>query len=97
MTSAVAGILQSIAALSLSEQQELMIALCDQVVIDEPIEVAMGADPIFANLDAAGKREILRQKLLSGLDQIQQGRVVDGEVVFDRLQAKLRQISDSQP
>jgi hypothetical protein len=36
MTSAVASILQAIAALSLPEQQELMVALCDRIVIEEP-------------------------------------------------------------
>jgi hypothetical protein len=96
MTSAVAGILQSIDGLSLPEQQELIVALCDRTVLDEPLEWAMGADPSFADLDRTGKRELLRQKLLFGLAQVQQGRVVDGEVVFDRLQAKLRQMSEQQ-
>jgi hypothetical protein len=96
MTSAVAGILQSIEGLSLPEQEELMLALCDRALMDEPLEWAMGADPSFAELDPAGKRELLRQKLLSGLEQVQQGRVVDGEVVFDRLQAKLRRMSEQQ-
>jgi hypothetical protein len=83
MTSAVAGILQSIEALSVPEQQELIVALCDWVTIDEALPWTLGADPSFADLDGTGKRELLRQKLLSGLEQIQQGRVVDGEVVFD--------------
>jgi antitoxin ParD1/3/4 len=96
MTSAVAGILQSIERLSLPEQQELMVALCDRTGIDEALEWAIGADPSFADLNRTGKRELLRQKLLSGLEQVQQGRVVDGEVVFDRLQAKLRQMSEQQ-
>jgi antitoxin ParD1/3/4 len=96
MTSAVAGILQSIEGLSLPEQHELIVALCDRAVIDEPLEWALGTDPSFADLDRTGKRELLRQKLLSGLEQVQQGRVVDGEVVFDRLQAKLRRMSEQQ-
>jgi hypothetical protein len=96
MTSAVAGILQAIEALSLSEQQELVVALCDRITIDEPLAWTLGADPDFADLDCAGKRELLRQKLLSGLEQIQQGRVVDGEVVFARLQAKLRRMNEPQ-
>jgi hypothetical protein len=94
MTSAVATILDSIEALSIIEQQELMIALCDRIAVDEPLEFALGADPAFAELDNAGKRELLRQKLLSGLEQVKQGRVTDGKVVFDRLQAKLRQMSN---
>jgi hypothetical protein len=96
MTSAIATILQTIDALSLPEQQELMSALCDRVAIDEPLAFSLGADPAFATLDADGKRELLRQKLLSGLEQVKQGRVIDGEVVFDRLQAKLRQMSEQQ-
>jgi hypothetical protein len=96
MTSTVADVLQTIEALSQSEQQELVMALCDRVTINEPLEFALGADPAFATLDAAGKRELLRQKLLSGLEQVKQGRVTDGEIVFDRLQAKLRQMSEQQ-
>ena len=96
MTSTVVEILQSIDALSFPEQEELIVALCDRVAIDEPLAWTLGADPGFTDLDCAGKRELLRQKLLSGLEQIQQGRVVDGEVVFDRLQAKLRQMSQQQ-
>jgi hypothetical protein len=96
MTSTVASILQTIEALSQSEQQELMIAMCDRVTIDEPLEFALGADPAFATLDADGKRDLLRQKLLSGLEQVKQGRVIDGEIVFDRLQAKLHQMSEQQ-
>jgi antitoxin ParD1/3/4 len=92
MTSTVATILQTIEALSHPEQQELVMALCDRVTIDEPLEFALGADPAFAILDADGKRELLRQKLLSGLEQVKQGCVTDGEIVFDRLQAKLCQL-----
>jgi antitoxin ParD1/3/4 len=93
MTSTVATILDSIAALSVPEQQELMLALCDRVTLEEPLELSLGADPAFATLDNTGKRELLRQKLLSGLEQVKQGRVTDGDVVFDRLQAKLNQMS----
>jgi hypothetical protein len=95
MTSAVIEILKSIEALSHSEQQELIRALCDRE-IDQPLEVSLGADPVFDTFDAEGKREALRQKLLSGLEQVQQGQVVDGEVVFERFQARLRQMSESQ-
>jgi hypothetical protein len=94
MTSTVATILHSIAALSIPEQQELMLALCDRVTLEEPLELALGADPAFATLDTTGKRELLRQKLLSGLEQVKQGRVTDGEIVFDLLQKKLHQMSD---
>jgi hypothetical protein len=96
MTSTVAEILLSIEALSLREQQEIVIALCDRVIIDEPLEAGLGVDSIFRNLDLAAKRDLLLQKLLSGLEQIKQGRVVDGEIVFDRLQSKLRQMGEQQ-
>ncbi|BAS54956.1 MULTISPECIES: hypothetical protein [Leptolyngbya] len=95
MTSAVIEILKSIEALSHAEQQELIRALCDREM-DQPLEVSLGADPSFDTFDAESKREALRQKLLSGLEQVQQGRVVDGEVVFERFQARLRQMSESQ-
>ena len=62
-----------------------MVMKGDRAAIDESLEWTMGADPSFANLDHTGRRELLRQKLLSGLEQVQQGRVVDGDVVFDRL------------
>jgi antitoxin ParD1/3/4 len=35
----------------------------------------------------------LRQQIAIGTEQIQQGRVVDGEAVFDRLQAKISQMA----
>jgi hypothetical protein len=56
--------------------------------------LTLGPDPIFANLDTQGKREALRQKLLSGLAQVKQGNVTDGELVFEQLQAKLRRMSE---
>jgi hypothetical protein len=73
MTSTVAEILQSIEALSLREQQEIVIALCDRVVIDEPLESRVGVNSIFRTLDLATKRDVLLQKLLSGLEQGQFG------------------------
>ena len=94
MTSTVVEILQSIDALSFPEQEEQIVALCDRAAIDEPLQWAMGTDPSFATLDRGGKRELLRQRLLSGLEQVQQGRVVDGELVFERLQSKLRQMGE---
>jgi hypothetical protein len=73
MTPTVAEILQSIEALSLREQQEIVISLCDRVVINEPLESRLGVDSIFRTLDLAAKRDVLRQKLLSGLEQGQLG------------------------
>lgn len=40
--------------------------------------------------------EILRQKLASGTEQINQGMVTDGETVFAQLQDKIRIISEAQ-
>ncbi len=37
--------------------------------------------------------ETLRQQITIGTEQIQQGKVVDGEATFDRLQAKISQMS----
>ncbi len=36
----------------------------------------------------------LRQKIAIGTEQIAQGRVTDGEVVFSRLQEKMRKIGE---
>lgn len=38
--------------------------------------------------------EELRQKIAVGTEQIERGQVTDGEVVFERLQEKIRQISE---
>lgn len=37
--------------------------------------------------------EALRQQIKISTEQIQQGKVVDGEATFDRLQAKISQMS----
>lgn len=37
--------------------------------------------------------ETLRQQISIGTEQIQQGKVVDGEATFDRFQAKISQMS----
>ncbi len=36
----------------------------------------------------------LRQKIAVGTEQIAQGKVTDGEVVFERLQEKIRKIAE---
>ena len=38
--------------------------------------------------------EELRQKIAVGTEQIERGQVTDGEVVFERLQEKIRQIAE---
>ena len=40
--------------------------------------------------------EELRQKIAVGREQIQRGQVTDGEVVFARLQDKIRRIAESE-
>jgi len=41
--------------------------------------------------------EMTRQKVAVGLEQIEQGNVIDGELVMARLQKKINQARDSQP
>ncbi len=49
----------------------------------------------FKLLEEREKRlEELRQKIAVGTEQIEQGRVTDGEVVFERLQEKIRKIAE---
>jgi antitoxin ParD1/3/4 len=43
--------------------------------------------------DQEQRLEELRQQIAVGTEQIQQGKVVDGESVFDRLQEKISQMS----
>jgi antitoxin ParD1/3/4 len=51
----------------------------------------------FALLSEQEQRlEELRQQIAVGTEQIQQGKVVDGEAVFDRLQKKISQMSQSE-
>jgi antitoxin ParD1/3/4 len=58
------------------------------VTVDELISAA------FSLLSEQEQRlEELHQQIAVGTEQIQQGRVVDGETVFDRLQAKISQMS----
>jgi antitoxin ParD1/3/4 len=43
--------------------------------------------------DQEQRLEELRQQIAIGAEQIQQGKIVDGEAVFDRLQEKINQMS----
>ena len=36
--------------------------------------------------------EDIRQKVIEGMEDVRQGRVVDGEIVFQRIEAKLERI-----
>jgi antitoxin ParD1/3/4 len=58
------------------------------VTVDELIGTALALLS-----DQEQRLEALRQQIAVGTEQIQQGRVVDGEAVFDRLQAKISQMS----
>jgi hypothetical protein len=49
---------------------------------------------ILANLSPQDKRQVLRHKILSALEQVKQGNVADGELVFEQLQTKLRQMNE---
>jgi antitoxin ParD1/3/4 len=57
------------------------------LTVDELISAA------FALLSEQEQRlDELRQQIAVGTEQIQQGKVVDGEAVFDRLHAKISQL-----
>jgi hypothetical protein len=86
MTSAVANILGAIDRLSTAERQELMRELYQR---DE--ELSTIASP-FRGLDQTALKSLLIEKLESGLQQVRAGQVLDGEIVFDRLQNRLNQI-----
>ncbi len=52
-------------------------------------------DEAFKLLEERERRlEELRQKIAVGTREIEQGRVTDGEVVFARLQEKIRKIAE---
>ncbi|KAM3093457.1 type II toxin-antitoxin system ParD family antitoxin [Phormidesmis sp. 146-35] len=61
---------------------------------------ASAEDVINAALEIFADREKrlaeLRQKIQSGTEQLRNGEGVEGEAVFDRLQARIRQHSSSQ-
>ena len=38
----------------------------------------------------------LKEKILEGKKQIKEGKITDGEIVFQRLQAKLQQVQNEQ-
>ena len=92
MTSAVVSILSSIDRLSLDEQQEIVLGLLERMAGDDLILESRGLSAEFQGLDRAGMRSVLMAKLRSGLESVQQGRVVDGEEVFDRLKDRLAQM-----
>jgi hypothetical protein len=88
MTSAVASILGAIDQLSTAERQELMIELLQR---DADFSVPLMDSP-FQGLDQAAAKLLLIEKLESGLKQVNSGQVIDGETVFERLQARLNQV-----
>ena len=89
MTSAVVSILSSIDRLSLDEQQEIVLGLLERMAGDDLILESRGLSAEFQGLDRAGMRSVLTAKLRSGLESVRQGRVVDGEEVFDRSKDRL--------
>ena len=92
MTSAVVSILSSIDRLSPDEQQEIVLGLLERMSGDELTLESRGLSAEFQGLDREGMRSVLMAKLRSGLESVQQGRVVDGEEVFDRLKDRLAQM-----
>ena len=89
MTSAVVSILSSIDRLSPDEQQEIVLGLLERMSRDDLVLESRGLSAEFQGLDREGMRSVLMAKLRSGLESVQQGRVVDGEEVFDRLKDRL--------
>jgi hypothetical protein len=87
MNSAVANILGAIDQLSTTERQELMRELFQR---DEELFIS-SIDSPFQGLDQTDSKQLLVEKLESGLRQIRAGQVLDGEKVFDRLQNRLNQ------
>ncbi len=59
-------------------------------------EVIAEAFRVLEERDAINRRRLeeLQHKIASGTEQIAQGQVTDGEVVFARLQEKIRLISE---
>jgi hypothetical protein len=88
MTSAVANILGAIDRLSTAERQELMMELLQR---DADLAIPLMDSP-FQGLDQAAAKSLLMEKLASGLTQVNAGQVLDGEMVFERLQARLNQV-----
>jgi hypothetical protein len=94
MTSALAEILGSIDRLSTIERQELMVELLQRNSFDDLAIPQM--DSSFQGLDYEAARSLLLEKLNAGLQQVNAGQVLDGELVFDRLQARLSQIQKAE-
>ena len=92
MTSAVVSILCSIDRLSPDEQQEIVLGLLERMSGDDLVLESRGLSAEFQGLDREEMRSVLMAKLRSGLESVQQGRVVDGEEVFDRLKDRLAQM-----
>jgi hypothetical protein len=88
MTSAVASILGAIDQLTAAERQELMMELFQR---DEALSTSPVDSP-FRGLDRTASKALLIEKLESGLQQVKAGQMLDGEMVFDRLQNRLNQI-----
>jgi antitoxin ParD1/3/4 len=61
------------------------------ITVDELISAAL-----TLLLEQEQRLEELRQKIALGTEQIQQGKVVDGETVFARLQEKISQMSQTE-
>jgi hypothetical protein len=91
MTSAVASILGAIDQLSTTEWQELMMELSQR---NEVFTLSM--DSPFQGLDQTAAKSLLIEKLESGLQRVKAGQVLDGEMVFDRLQTRLNKIQKAE-
>jgi hypothetical protein len=88
MTSAVASILGAIDQLSIAERQELMMELSQR---DDNLST-ISVDSPFRGLGQTASKSLLIEMLESGLQQVKAGQVLDGEMVFDRLQNRLNRV-----
>jgi hypothetical protein len=94
MTSALADILGAIDRLSTTEHQELIVELLKRDSFNNESLPAMESP--FQGLDRDSARSLLLEKLESGLQQVKTGQVLDGEMVFDRLQARLKRVQEAE-
>lgn len=73
-----------------AEQERFVVAKLQQGKYDSIDElIAIAFQLLEENEQREQKLTELREKVAAGTEQLRQGKVVDGEAVFQRLQAKL--------
>ena len=82
------------------EQEQFILEKLNQGYYDSADEIMAVAFQLleeyeFKKRERELKQEMLediRQKVIEGMEDVRQGRVVDGEIVFQRIEAKLERI-----